>query len=147
MFDLEKLKTSYRYQKYACKTRKDRLGNPIHFNLTFDEWLQIWIDSGKLHLRGNYKHQYCMARKDDIGHYEIGNVGIVTNYENNSTVDRSYINTTVVRKAMSDACKSKPRAGCIHCGNEYYVHNLTKHIRKCNNEPGFPGIYKEIRYV
>jgi hypothetical protein len=44
--------------------------------MTFDEWLQVWTDSGKLHLRGNGLGKCCMARKDDLGDYVVGNVEI-----------------------------------------------------------------------
>jgi hypothetical protein len=56
----------------------------VEWNLTFEEWLQIWNDSGKLHLRGRGKGKYCMARFNDVGPYALGNVYITTNEKNNT---------------------------------------------------------------
>jgi hypothetical protein len=64
------------------KSRAKRRG--IAFNLTFDQWLSIWIDSGKLHLRGRGAGKYCMSRIGDAGPYEIGNV-FIQSFEGNSS--------------------------------------------------------------
>lgn len=50
--------------------------------MTFEEWLQVWMGSGKLHLRGNGRGKFCMARKDDLGDYALGNVEIKPCEEN-----------------------------------------------------------------
>ena len=65
-------------QRSLCKGRIDAVGNPIEFRLTYNEWLGIWLKSGKLHLRGRYTGKYVMSRINDIGHYEPGNVDIVS---------------------------------------------------------------------
>jgi len=75
------------YKKYLAHknrtcNRKDRLGNPIEFRLTFTEWKQIWEESGHADERGTRLGQYCMARFDDLGHYEVGNVKIQLSSEN-----------------------------------------------------------------
>lgn len=75
-------RTQYLNQKSHCKRRKDRLGNQILMLLTFEEWLDIWTKSGHLHERGNKRGQWCMARNNDLGHYEIGNVSIIPTTEN-----------------------------------------------------------------
>lgn len=62
-------------QDYMTHKRNAKKRN-IDFFLTFDEWLAIWSQSGKLELRGPKKGQYCMARIGDIGPYAIGNVYI-----------------------------------------------------------------------
>lgn len=54
----------------------------LKFNLTYEEWLSIWTESGKLHLRGRRADQYVMARHNDTGAYEVGNVSIITNTQN-----------------------------------------------------------------
>jgi hypothetical protein len=59
----------------------------IPFLFTFDEWLSIWKDSGHFHERGNKRGQYVMARYNDKGAYEIGNVKIITAGENVSEAD------------------------------------------------------------
>ena len=82
--DLEKNKVRRGFcdQRARCRIRKDINGNPIQFKLTFEEWLKIWIDSGKFHLRGKKIGQYCMSRIGDKGHYEVGNVFIQLNSQN-----------------------------------------------------------------
>jgi hypothetical protein len=54
----------------------------IPFLLTFEEWWGLWQASGKWDQRGNTSQQYCMARRGDVGGYEIDNVEIVTNFKN-----------------------------------------------------------------
>jgi hypothetical protein len=54
----------------------------IKFLFTFDEWLQVWIDSGHLNEKGRGANAYCMARNGDKGPYKLGNVRIITNREN-----------------------------------------------------------------
>ena len=72
----EKFLKSYRMQKSNAKTRK------IPFLLTFEEWLTIWNNSGKLAQRGRGADKFCMCRVKDFGAYEIGNVFIGTGREN-----------------------------------------------------------------
>lgn len=48
----------------------------IPFNLTFNEWWDIWDKSGKYEERGCKRGQYCMSRVGDLGAYEVGNVFI-----------------------------------------------------------------------
>lgn len=78
MQDIKKLKQKYHNQKNALKyaPRIDKLGTNIEFKLTFEEWFDIWETSGFLDKMGRGKDSYCMRRKNDIGHYEIGNVYI-----------------------------------------------------------------------
>jgi hypothetical protein len=78
--DIKKLR--YHQQKAQSKGRVDKLGNPIKWKLTFGEWLNIWTNSGFLHLRGRKKGQYNMSRINDIGDYEIGNIIIQPNADN-----------------------------------------------------------------
>jgi hypothetical protein len=66
----------YRNQKAAAKKRG------IPFLLTFEEWRDIWDTSGKLEQRGRRRGQYVMARFNDQGAYEVGNVRICTAGDN-----------------------------------------------------------------
>ena len=66
----------YRGQKSHSRTRG------IEFNLTFEEWLDIWLSSGYWHLRGKGKGTYVMSRIGDTGPYEVGNVFIQSNSDN-----------------------------------------------------------------
>jgi hypothetical protein len=83
--DIKKLKRYYNDQKFKSKSRLDKNGDPIQWLLTFDEWMAIWIASGKLHDRGRKSNQYCMSRKNDIGPYSTDNVEIIPNFENISS--------------------------------------------------------------
>lgn len=66
--------TQTRYSQH--KANATRRG--IEFNLTFEEWSKIWVDSGHQHQRGPKKDQYVMARYGDVGAYAVGNVKIIT---------------------------------------------------------------------
>ena len=67
---------AFQSQKANAKTRG------IEWKLTFDEWLNMWFDSGKWKERGQGSNQYCMARKGDTGPYSLDNVEIMTNKKN-----------------------------------------------------------------
>ena len=43
----------------------------IEFTLTFEEWWDIWQQSGKWAERGIRKGQYVMSRNADIGGYTL----------------------------------------------------------------------------
>ena len=66
----------YRGQQSHSKSRG------IEFNLTFEEWLDIWLDSGYWHLRGKGKGKYVMSRIGDTGPYSLENVFIQSNSDN-----------------------------------------------------------------
>lgn len=65
-----------------CDQRLTAASRGIPFLLTFEQWLDIWQESGHLGQRGRGPGRYCMARFGDRGAYEIGNVRIATNREN-----------------------------------------------------------------
>jgi hypothetical protein len=48
----------------------------VPFLFTFEEWWDIWQQSGKWEQRGKKKGQYVMSRYGDIGPYSIDNVFI-----------------------------------------------------------------------
>ncbi len=74
--DLKKAKTQYLYQRATAKYRK------VDFQITFEEWFKVWIDSGHYHERGVGKDKYCMSRFNDEGPYAYNNVFIQTNAAN-----------------------------------------------------------------
>lgn len=69
--EMRTLAMAYRGQRYHAQQRG------IEFKLTFDEWLAIWKRSKRLPQRGCRRGQYVMARFNDAGAYEVGNVKIV----------------------------------------------------------------------
>ena len=48
----------------------------IEWNLSFEEWSNIWKESCRWDQRGPGNDQYCMCRYGDEGVYETGNVFI-----------------------------------------------------------------------
>ena len=72
----EDLRRAY-HDQYTNSKRRG-----IEFNMSYEEWLMVWLASGKLLDRGRQAGQYCMCRYNDEGPYEIGNVFIQTIEEN-----------------------------------------------------------------
>lgn len=64
--------------------RMDARRRGISFELTFEGWLRIWVDSGRLAERGPHKGQYVMARFGDKGAYAVGNVRVALVQENHA---------------------------------------------------------------
>lgn len=62
------------------KRNADRRG--IRFELSFQQYLLIWLESGHLEERGTAPDQYCLSRYQDKGSYRVGNVEVKTNREN-----------------------------------------------------------------
>lgn len=75
---LAKLRHLFNVQKGVAKHRG------IGWDLSFEEWHLIWIESGHLHERGKGRGKYVMARHNDIGPYKIGNVRVCLHEVNNS---------------------------------------------------------------
>jgi hypothetical protein len=67
----------YRMKKASTKGRRDANGDLIEMRLTAEEWCQLWEESGFIPSR-----DYVISRRNDIGHYEIGNVYIQHNLHN-----------------------------------------------------------------
>ena len=92
------LRKKWRTQRFNAKKRA------VPFLLTFEEWLQIWEQSGRLSERGCHRGQYVMARYGDVGPYTTGNVRIVLSDINNS----EWIRTPEIREKFNTARKGKP---------------------------------------
>jgi hypothetical protein len=75
--------------------KKYSLRRGIPFLLTFEQWWEIWQKSGHWHERGILPHQYCMGRgtneHPDVGEYKVGNIRVITNAQNRSEQDTSYL--------------------------------------------------------
>lgn len=81
------------YEKYTKKYEKLPKGKFIRqranarqrgvgWELTFEQWWDLWEKSGKWEQRGKRSKEYCMARKLDDGPYSLENVYITTNKKN-----------------------------------------------------------------
>lgn len=125
--------------------RLDALGNPIEMHLTYEEWAQIWKDSGHWGEWGNRKGQYCMSRYNDIGHYEIGNVFIQLHSENTAEANRRRVGVKnpnfgkqVVNRDCCVASGKKAAAKvqeCPHCGKVGQGLNMLRwHMTNCRSK-------------
>jgi len=122
------------YYRAYCDHRDNarwRGSGGVPFNLTFEQWLTIWQDSGHLPNRGHGGDKYCMARNGDRGAYEVGNVKIITNRENareGAQRDRSWRSPVSKKpaKTIEDAVKlfKSERALADACG--YSQHAIWK---------------------
>jgi len=92
----------YKAQKSNARTRG------IAFFLTFEEWLAIWIESGKLDQRGRGAEKFCMCRNGDIGSYEVGNVFIGTGRENVKAGNLGKLDSDETRKKKSQSMRGIP---------------------------------------
>ena len=54
-------KEKYSHQRGNAKIRG------IEFLISYEEWLDWWVETGRLEQRGNKRGQYVMARIDDTG--------------------------------------------------------------------------------
>lgn len=70
------LSARYQEQRRAAKTRG------IPWEITFPEWVGLWVASGHLQRRGVGRAGYCMARHGDEGAYRLDNVSIKPNGAN-----------------------------------------------------------------
>jgi hypothetical protein len=159
--EYKRARNAYSMQKSMALKRKDRNGNPIAWLFTFDEWIDLWLKSGKWHQRGCRRGQYVMARFGDIGPYAPWNVEIKTVGENNSEghKGRSPWNkgrslppiSEETRKKLREANKGqipwnkgrpsknkgipKPKMACVHCGKLCAANNLKKwHNDNCRHK-------------
>ena len=134
-------KKRFQEQKDAAKQRG------IGFNLSFDEWWNIWEQSGKYNQRGCRKGQYVMSRINDTGAYEVNNVFIQTCGGNNSDAHKgrpkpkskftkqAYVWTPERRKQFSDTLKGRkqPTRLCELCKVDVSKSNYDRHVIKCKS--------------
>lgn len=110
--NLAKLKSAYASQKFSAAKRN------IGWELTFDEWLDVWETSGHLANRGRGKEKHLMGRKGDTGPYSIDNIEIITAEESERQRVLNGKNTTGKNNGMYG------RKGKLH-PNSRPVLNLT----------------------
>lgn len=107
--DLKVAERKYKHQAYLCikEDKTDANGLQVRMEMTFEEWVQIWKDSGKWDLRGRTKGSYCMCRINDLGHYEVGNVFIDLHSNNVSSAQKGNTHKKGVSYQMSKETKQK----------------------------------------
>ena len=94
--------------RYKMQER-NALARGVPFLLSFEQWLSIWTESGKLDQRGRGAEKFCMCRNGDVGPYEIGNVFIGTGRENVRAGNLGKEMTQEVRDKISKAHIGKPK--------------------------------------
>jgi len=100
----------YKGHKGDALRRKDFYGNPIQWNLTFEQWMEVWQQSGHWEERGCKKGQYCMSRYNDIGPYEIDNVFIQLHSDNIRQARLSKPLSSEVYAQIAEKNKGKKRS-------------------------------------
>jgi hypothetical protein len=150
--ELVRARKAYHTQKSHALNRKDRNGDPIEWLFTFDEWIDLWLKSGKWSQRGNRRGQYVMARIGDVGPYAPWNVEIKLHSENTIEGHKGKTISEEHRKKLREANKGripwnkgrpsgrkgipKPKMACRHCGKLCSAGNLKKwHGDNCRHKP------------
>lgn len=93
---------AYTQQKSNAKQRG------VEFAITFDEWKQVWIDSGKWSQRGRGAEKYCMCRIGDVGCYSVANVFIGLGKHNVRDGNIGKLDSNETRQKKSQSMRGKP---------------------------------------
>jgi hypothetical protein len=72
--ELNMNKSKQQYHNHKARAKR----KVVPFELSFDEWMKIWTDSGHYHEKGTKRGQYVMSRYKDQGGYTLYNVYIQT---------------------------------------------------------------------
>ena len=111
--DRKLLLEKYRLKKASTRGRLDINGNLIEMRLTAEEWCHLWEESGFIPSR-----YYVISRKNDIGHYEIGNVYIQHNLHNvtEALTDNSEFEYKITEYAIKTGYKRRTVKAMIKRG-------------------------------
>ena len=80
----------------------------IDFCMTFEQWTEMWVESGKWEQRGRGADKYCMCRVGDVGPYSVENVFIGQGKQNVSDGNIGKPDSEETRRKKSEALKGKP---------------------------------------
>ena len=103
-------KVRYRQQRQAAAKRN------IEFNLSFEQWWDIWQQSGHWENRGRKIGQYCMSRYGDIGTYEISNVFIQQSRHNVSQAQAGRPSSKKGKSTRPQTTEEKLKNSLAHLG-------------------------------
>lgn len=135
----------YRDQKHQAEIRG------IPFLLSYEQWLEIWLESGHWHERGCKKGQYVMARYGDTGPYERTNVKIITHADNirESNANREYEPHTLETKIkISESQKGQVRPTISKANaNRIWTDEARKNLSEAQRQSWAKRKQKEIKSV
>lgn len=102
--DRKLLVEKYRLKIASTRGRVDVNGNAIEMRLTEDQWCQLWSEAKVFPSRN-----YVISRKNDTGHYEIGNVYIQHNLHNvtEALTDNSELEYRITEYAIKTGYKRR----------------------------------------
>lgn len=75
---------TYGYWRGFQEQRSGAKKRGIEWKLSWEEWLQWWMNTGHIDERGRNKGQYQMCRVGDIGPYALDNIYCATLEDNAS---------------------------------------------------------------
>ena len=154
MIDMNAVEKAYKEQILYIANKVDALGNPVKMKMTVQQFADEWIQSGHWDERGRGKGKYCMARNNDIGHYEVGNVRIILHSENVSEAKKGKPHTAEHKAKNSAANKGRSKSAehnaknsasrkgkpvskiqCPHCGTWGPSNNMKRyHFDNCKRK-------------
>lgn len=127
---LRKARDAFFNQRCASRARG------IGWEMTFEEWWEVWQKSGKWTERGRGHGKYQMARFGDSGPYNVANVKIITSDANlaereslagelSATAKLTNEDIVLIREAEGLISRTELAA---HYGiNYWYVRDIQKH--------------------
>lgn len=111
----------YKKKYHNHSASADQRGVP--FNLTFEEWMDIWVSSGHLEDRG--VTGYVMARFNDQGGYEVGNVEIQHHTKNISEASR--------RSCVGLWSYDDIDTAIVMFKKKYSIKHIAQHLKRTEN--------------
>lgn len=102
--DRKLLIEKYKSKIASTRGRVDANGNAIEMRLTENQWCQLWEEAEVFPNRN-----YVISRKNDAGHYEIGNVYIQHNLHNltEALTDNSELEYKITEYAIKTGYKRR----------------------------------------
>jgi len=70
------------YKKWGLQRGQAIYKRNIEWDLTFDQWITWWLNTGHFSERGVGKGKYCMSRIGDKGGYTLDNIFCQTFVQN-----------------------------------------------------------------
>ena len=133
---LTKNETRIAKKKYWAHYSNAKFRN-ISFELTYDQWITIWLNSGHWHERGNKRNQYCMSRYRDRGPYSVTNVFIQLATENVKQGNDTRGPTKESTKQLMSKAKTgiaKIRSSCVNCRSIVSTNQINRHYNSCQKK-------------